>query len=123
LEKKLVSEENGHVSAKKIMVFREVERMRILSNPVAWRIMEILSRGPMYPAQVAKELKIYEQSSYYYIRKLVEIGAVEEAGKNFVRGGTARLYRPASPSFGIEMDWGETRFESTQSTHRRPPRA
>ncbi len=86
--------------------------MRILSNPVAWRIMELLSRGPMYPAQVAKELKIYEQSSYYYIRKLVGIGAVEEAGKNFVRGGTARLYRAASPSFGIEMDWGETKFVS-----------
>jgi S-layer family protein len=116
LEKRLVSEENGQVSAKRIMVFSEVERMRILSNPVAWRIMEILSRGPMYPAQVAKELKIYEQSSYYYIRKLVDIGAVEEAGKNFVRGGTARLYRPASPSFGIEMDWGETRFESALSS-------
>jgi len=116
LEKRLISEENGQVSAKRIVVFREVERMRILSNPVAWRIMELLSRGPMYPAQVAKELKIYEQSSYYYIRKLVAIGAVEEAGKNFVRGGTARLYRAASPSFGIEMDWGETKLASALSS-------
>jgi hypothetical protein len=110
LEKRLVSEKDGQASAKKIIVFRDVERMRILSNPVAWRIMELLSKGPMYPAQVAKDLKIYEQSAYYYIRKLVKINAVEEVGKDFVRGGTARLYRAASPSFGIEMNWGETKF-------------
>jgi S-layer like family, C-terminal region len=112
LEKKLISENEGQRSAKKIVVFRDVERMRVLSNPVAWRMMELLSKGPMYPAQVAKELKIYEQSAYYYIRKLVKIGAVDEVGRNFVRGGTARLYRAASPSFGIEMDWGETKMPS-----------
>lgn len=108
MEKTLVSDKDGQTSAKKIIVFQNVERMRILSNPVAWRIMGLLSKGPMYPAQVAKELKIYEQSAYYYIRKLIKINAVEEVGKDFVRGGTARLYRAASPSFGIEMDWGET---------------
>jgi hypothetical protein len=112
LEKRLVSEKDGQPSSKKIMLFNDVERMRVLSNPVAWRIMELLSKGPMYPAQVAKELKIYEQSAYYYIRKLVGIGAVKEVGRNFVRGGTARLYQASSPSFGIEMDWGETRLGS-----------
>lgn len=112
MDKRLVTEKEGQASAKKIVVFKEVERMRVLSNPVAWRMMELLSKGPMYPAQVAKELKIYEQSAYYYIRKLVKIGAVDEVGKNFVRGGTARLYQAASPSFGIEMDWGETRMGS-----------
>src|SRR5688572_17804793 len=109
LEKKLVSEHEGESSVKKIIVFRDVERVRVLSNPVAWKIMELLSKGPMYPAQVSKELKIHEQSAYYYIRKLISIGAVEESGQNFVRGGTARLYRATSPSFGIEMDWGETK--------------
>jgi hypothetical protein len=112
LEKKLVSEKDGQASAKKILIFSDVERMRVLSNPVAWRIMQLLSKGPMYPAQVAKELIIYEQSAYYYIRKLVGIGAVEEVGRNFVRGGTARLYQASSPSFGIEMDWGETSLSS-----------
>jgi hypothetical protein len=110
LEKRLVSEKDGQASAKKIVVFRDVERMRVLSNPVAWRMMELLSKGPMYPAQVAKELKIYEQSAYYYIRKLVKIGAVDEVGKNFVRGGTARLYQASSPAFGIEMNWGESKL-------------
>ena len=122
LEKKLVSEKEGKAFAKKIVMFQDVERMRVLSNPVAWRMMELLSKGPMYPAQVAKELKIYEQSAYYYIRKLVKIGAVDEVGRNFVRGGTARLYRAASPSFGIEMDWGETRIDRSRlGTNRAHP--
>jgi hypothetical protein len=115
LEKKLVSEQDGEASFKKIIVFQDVERVRILSNPVAWRIMELLSKGPMYPAQVSKALKIHEQSAYYYIRRLVSIGAVEEAGQNFVRGGTARLYKVTSPSFGIEMDWGETKIAAGKS--------
>jgi S-layer like family, C-terminal region len=124
LEKKLVSEKDGQISVKKIIIFRDVEHMRILANPVAWRIMELLSKGPMYPAQVAKELKIYEQSAYYYIRKLVSIRAVEEVGKNFVRGGTARLYQASSPSFGIEMDWwGETKFLPLLSPGGRHPSA
>ncbi|MGI0037897.1 MAG: helix-turn-helix domain-containing protein [Nitrososphaera sp.] len=115
MEKKLVSEQDGEASFKKIIVFQDVGRVRVLSNPVAWRIMELLSKGPMYPAQVSKALKIHEQSAYYYIRRLVSIGAVEEAGLNFVRGGTARLYKVTSPSFGIEMGWGETKVAASKS--------
>lgn len=105
------SEYDGQASAKKITIFRDVAQMRVLSNPVAWRIMELLSKESMYPAQAAKELRIYQQSAYYYIRKLVRIGAIEEAGSNLVRGGTARLYHAASPAFGIELDWGESPVE------------
>jgi DNA-binding transcriptional ArsR family regulator len=107
-----VSDHDGQASAKKITVFRDVAQMRILSNPVAWRIMELLSKEPMYPAQVAKDLRIHEQSAYYYIRKLLRAGAVEEAGSNLIRGGTARLYQASSPAFGIELDWGETMVET-----------
>src|SRR5690606_12390911 len=120
LEKRLVSEKNVQASSKKIIVFRDVERIRVLSSPVAWRIMELLSKRPMYPAQVAKELKMYEQSAYYYIRKLVKISAVEEVGKEFVRGGTARLYRASSPAFCIEMDWGESKLGSLLHGNQHP---
>ena len=116
MDKVLFSESDGQATAKKIIVFDDVARMRVLANPVAWRIMELLSKGPTYPAQVAKELKIYEQSAYYYIRRLVKIGAVEEVGRNFVRGGTARLYQATSPSFGIEMGWGEKRLSPASRT-------
>jgi len=102
---------NGKTFGKRIVVFDNVEYIRILSNPLAWQIMQLLSDTPMYPIEIAKKLRIYEQSAYYYVRKLVEIGALEDAGTNSVRGGTARLYRSHSPAFGIEMGWGEKHLD------------
>lgn len=110
-KKTLVDDVNGRLLGKEIVIFDKVEQMRIISSPLAWKIMELLSNKPMYPAQIAKELKIYEQSAYYYIRRLVGIGVVQEVGTNLVRGGTARLYRSLSPSFGIEMNWGERQLD------------
>jgi hypothetical protein len=78
--------------------------MRILSNNIAWKIIELLSIKAMYPAQIAKELKLFEQTVYYYIRKLVQIGAIEQVGTSLIRGGTARLYSTTSPSFGLELE-------------------
>jgi hypothetical protein len=102
---------NGKTFGKRIVVFDNVEHIRILSNPLAWQIMQLLSDTPMYPIEIAKKLRIYEQSAYYYVRKLVEVGALEDAGTNSVRGGTARLYHSSSPAFGIEMSWGEKHLD------------
>jgi hypothetical protein len=114
LEKKaLIYHKDGQLTEKKITMCESMAQMQIISNPVAWNIMRLLSTRPMYTAQVAKELRIYEQSAYYYMHKLVSIGALEEAGTSLVRGGTARLYRCSSPSFGIEMDWGERKSDIT----------
>jgi len=110
-EKTLVHIANGNVFGKKIVVFDNVEHIRVLSNPLAWQIMQLLWDTPMYPIEIAKKLRIYEQSAYYYVRKLVEIGALEEAGTNHVRGGTARLYHSSSPAFGIEMGWGQSQLD------------
>ena len=66
----------------------------------------------MYPAQIAKELRIHEQSAYYYIHRLIKIGAIQEKAVSHVRGGTARIYEPSSYSFGIEMEAGQKQFET-----------
>ena len=64
--------------------------------------------------KIAKELKIYEHSAYYYIKKLIlyYTEAIKEIGTDFVQGGTAKLYQTSSPSFGIEMPWGEKQLNS-----------
>src|ERR687884_2296653 len=117
--KTLIYSENGKIFAKEIGVFENVEDMPILSNPLAWRITELLSHKPMYPAQIAKDLKVYEQSVYYYIRSLLSSRVIEEVGTNIVRGGTARLYKTSSPSFGVEMKWGEKHIDSIGQAHHR----
>ena len=73
-EKTLVYLANGKVLGKKIVVFDNVEHIRVLSNPLAWQIMGLLSDTPMYPIEIAKKLKIYEQSAYYYNESWSKLG-------------------------------------------------
>lgn len=103
-KKTIVYERNGTTFGKKILLFNNSTDMRILSNHIAWKITELLSKKAMYPAQIAKELRIYEQSVYYYIRRLVKIGVIEQTGVSQIRGATARLYSTTSSSFGLELD-------------------
>ena len=114
-KKSLVYSAEENTFAKEISILEKPGEMRILSNPIAWKIINLLSGHPMYPAQIAKELKIYEQSAYYYIRKLLAIKAIEQVETSFVRGGTAKLYKTEYPAFGIEMSWGERKFEKARN--------
>lgn len=111
-KKNLVYTSNENTFAKEISILEKTSEMRILSNPIAWKIVNLLSGRPMYPAQIAKELKIYEQSAYYYIKKLLAIKAISQVETSFVQGGTAKLYKTAFAAFGIEMNWGERKFEN-----------
>ncbi len=103
-KKTIVYEREGTTFGKKILLFDNSTDMRILSNHIAWKIIELLAKKPMYPAQIAKELRIYEQSVYYYVRRLVKIGAIEQTSVSQIRGATARLYSTTSSSFGLELN-------------------
>src|ERR671910_178077 len=117
MKKKIViSNGNGSTISKKILMFDDITDIKILSNNIAWKIIELLSSKAMYPAQVAKELKLYDQTVYYYIRKLARIGAIEQVGIRLIRGGTARLYSTSSPSFGLELEGNEEKLESSNYT-------
>jgi hypothetical protein len=110
--RKTLSHDDGKGSTlKEVGVVEGANEMRILSNPVAWKILNLLSRQPLYPSQVAKELGIYEQSAYYYIRKLLSIGAISHVKTSMVGGGTAKFYQASYPAFAIEMNWGEKKTE------------
>ena len=111
-KKTIIYDRNGNTVSKKILLFDNVTDMRILSNNIAWKIIELLSIKAMYPAEIAKELKLFEQTVYYYIRKLVKIGAIEQVGTSLIRGGTARLYSTTSPSFGLELEGDGKELES-----------
>jgi hypothetical protein len=113
-KKTIIYDHNGNTISKKILLFDNVTDMRILSNNIAWKIIELLSIRAMYPAQIAKELKLFEQTVYYYIRKLAQIGAIEQVGTSLIKGGTARLYSTTSPSFGLELEGGGKELESSK---------
>ena len=115
-KKTIISDGNGKTTSKKIMMFDNITDIKILSNNIAWKIIELLSSKDMYPAQVAKALNLYDQTVYYYIRKLAKIGAIEQVGTRLIRGGTARLYSTSSPSFGLELEGNGEKLESSNYT-------
>ena len=56
--KTIIDNHNEKTLSKKILMFDDVSDVRILSNNIAWKIIELLSHKAMYPAQIAKELKL-----------------------------------------------------------------
>jgi S-layer like family, C-terminal region len=113
-KKTIIYDHKGNTLSKKILLFDDVTDMRILSNDITWKIIELLSIKAMYPAQISKELKLFEQTVYYYIRKLLQIGAIEQVGTSLVRGGTARLYSTTSTSFGLELEVEGEKLETSK---------
>ena len=41
-----------------------------LSSDLALKIVKLLVKKPMYPIEIAKELKVHEQKIYYHIKNL-----------------------------------------------------
>ena len=118
MEKTLLYTLGDKMLSKPITVYQDTKQMHVLSNPVAWKIVQLLSSQPKYTAQVARELRIYEQSAYYYMQKLLSIGAIRQSGTMTIRGGTARLYKTVNPSYGLEMDWGASDFSVISKSNR-----
>ncbi|MGQ9468871.1 MAG: ArsR family transcriptional regulator [Nitrososphaerales archaeon] len=97
-------------SMKSILIFDEPSMMRPALNPVSWKILNLLAQKPMYPAEIAKYLKIYEQKVYYHIRQLRKIGLLSIEREESIKGALAKYYKVTYPALGVELPFGERRL-------------
>lgn len=67
--------------------------LRALAHPVRLRILSLLTGGPMTAADVSRELGISHANASYHVRQLLAVDAIEPAGEEVIRGGTAKRYR------------------------------
>jgi DNA-binding transcriptional ArsR family regulator len=109
--KKLLSKKSGHYISKDILVSSEIKEMRSLTHKIRWDILKMLSKKPMYPIEISESLGIHEQRVYYHIRQLEKSGMIKVAKTEEVRGGMAKYYAPAYPSFGVELPFGESKIK------------
>jgi len=107
----VAKEEGGGVVVKDITLFDSPEPLKALLNPLGWKIFRSFAEKPKYPAQVAKELKLYRQKVYYHTHRLEKAGLIKAAMESEVKGGLARYYCTSSPAFGVELPYGEERIE------------
>ncbi|MCJ7428952.1 MAG: helix-turn-helix domain-containing protein [Candidatus Nanohaloarchaeota archaeon QJJ-5] len=84
------------------------ERLRALTHPLRWSIMEKLSEAPRYPADLASELDCSVQSVYYHINTLHDLGLIQVTERQERGGSVAKFYEPVDTSFTLELPGGES---------------
>ncbi len=79
------------------------ESAKNFSSGLAIRILKLLVKKPMYPIEIAKELKIHEQKVYYHVRNLEKAGAIKIVKEEDRQGAVAKYYVVEKPAFVIRL--------------------
>ena len=78
-------------------------QVKALGSPLAQDIVQLVAREPLYPAVIAKRLRVHEQQGYYHIRKLEGAGIISALRTEGHQGGYARVFSLAEPSFVVKF--------------------
>ncbi|MBI2126960.1 MAG: helix-turn-helix transcriptional regulator [Thaumarchaeota archaeon] len=108
----LIRKDREGILAKDILVSSEPTALRPLLNPITWKIANLLVKKPMYSAQIARELKIHEQTVYFHVRRLVKAGLLKKEKEEVIKGAVARYYSMPYGALGLEFPKGEQQFAS-----------
>ncbi|MCP3683441.1 MAG: S-layer protein [bacterium] len=74
-----------------------------LGSDLAFKILKLLSKKPMYPIELANELKVHEQKIYYHIRNLEKCGAISIVKEEDMQGAKAKYYAAEKPAFVVKL--------------------
>jgi len=75
------------------------KKIKALSDQTRRNILEVLAEDEMYPLEVARQLGVEKQKTYYHFNKLENADLIKKTGEASVSGGTATLYKASAPSF------------------------
>lgn len=75
----------------------------IFSSELAIKIVKLLVKKPMYPVEIARELKVHEQKVYYHIRNLEKCGAIRVVKQEDRQGAVAKFYAADKPAFVLRF--------------------
>lgn len=83
-------------------------RIKAMSHPLRAEAFRLIrDRGPMSPAEVARELEADLPDVSYHVRKLKEFDCVEEVWSRPVRGAVEHFYRATEQHMIDTEEWGE----------------
>jgi DNA-binding transcriptional ArsR family regulator len=115
----LLREQEGRLSYDQLEIVKP-EALKALGNGIRIRIIKLLAQEPMYPAELAKRLRMHEQKVYYHIQQLIKAGILEVVEKKEIRGTTARKYMPRQLNFGVSFDFKGKNMDELRSEARNP---
>lgn len=77
----------------------EIKNITNLNNKISKKILEIISKKPMYPKEMAKVIGVHEQNIYYYIKKLEKSKIIKVQRQENINGTQANFYTISADSF------------------------
>jgi DNA-binding transcriptional ArsR family regulator len=89
--------------AKRVLVSGRPDDFRPASGRVGQRILELLSAGPKYPAEIARALGVHHQTAYYHVGRLEKAGLITRVKSQVIRGGEANLFALSSDGYAVEF--------------------
>ncbi|MFH2020919.1 MAG: helix-turn-helix domain-containing protein, partial [archaeon] len=105
----ILKEQNNKLYYSDAMIVDNPSALKMIDHPIRLKILEMLSKHAMYPAEIAKELSMHEQKVYYHIGKMAQSGLLEVVEKQEIRGTVAKRFAPKVLNFAFTMskDWKE----------------
>ncbi len=105
----IMKEEQGKFMYAPLRILERPSMIKIVDNSVRMEIIKLLSEKAMYPAEIAKKLKLHEQIVYYHVKQLANADIISVVEKKEVRGTIAKKFSTTATSFGIRLsdDWHE----------------
>lgn len=86
------------------LVLQDPSSLKLLTHEIRIKILNILNKKPMYPAELARELKMHEQKVYYHIKQLMNLGALKITERKEIRGTIAKKFSPVSMNFSVSLE-------------------
>jgi DNA-binding transcriptional ArsR family regulator len=85
-----------------------LNRIKAMSHPLRAEAFRLIrDKGPLSPAQLARELEEDVSEVSYHVRKLKEFGCVEEVDRRQVRGAVEHFYRACEQHMIDTEEWDE----------------
>jgi len=88
---------------KRVIVSDRPDGFRPASGKVGQKLLALLSSGPKYPAEMARELSTHHQTVYYHIGRLEKAGLITRVRSEQIRGGEANLFALAADGYAVEF--------------------
>ncbi len=104
--------------AKRVLVSGRPDDFRPAAGKVGQKILELLSSGPKYPAEIARSLGVYHQTVYYHMGRLEGAGLVVRVRSQVIRGGVANLFALSSDGYAVEFPVKGERMPTIASSSR-----
>lgn len=79
-----------------------IEQLQAMSEPIRYRMIQMLREKAMTGAQLARALKISRQRAHYYLKTLVSVGLVEFKEERISNGMIGKYYRAIANYFSYD---------------------